>query len=256
MKVITISNLKGGVGKTTSAVNLAFSLSLMGKRILLIDADPQANLTPFFAKANQYGTTIRDALYLSGAGQSIKRCIKRSRYPGISIIRGDTGLTEEEGIHMEGLMKEIVCSGMEDTYDFCIIDTRPAFENITSSAIVGSDLILTPVCLDKFCRDNLGLVDEYMDSIPEETRPDWRVFATKVDGSRKAQRNIFADLMEKHEYPFLNTCISRSAAVDNALEYYKPVQKHRSGSPVASDYMELAREVMGLFGEEAVHGKL
>lgn len=251
MRTITISNLKGGVGKTTSAVNLAFSLSLMGKRVLVVDADPQTNLTPFFTNANPNGHTLRDVL---NRPDQVKCCVYRSRYAKVDIIKGDTGIQEEEVCTVWVIDRALHIVG--ERYDYCVIDTRPAFERLTEAAFHASDMILTPACLDKFCRDNLALVEDYISDNfggdPDELQPIWRIFATKVDEGRRAQRKIFADLMEKHEYSFLHTCISRSAVVDNALEYYKPVQKHRSGSPVTADYMELAREVMELFqGREA-----
>lgn len=239
MRVIVNGNLKGGTGKTTSAVNLAYSLSQLGKRGLVIDADPQTNLTPFFTKANMNGRTIWDVLQ---EPQKVKRCIYHSRYPGIDIIKGNTALREKDVVSEEWL--SIVIDTVQEEYDFCIIDTRPAFENITASAIASADMLLTPVCLDNFCRDNLALVEDFVESIPKEHRPEWKVFATKVDGGRKAQREIYEDLLTKHDYPFLETCISRSAVIDNALKKYKPVMKHRSRSQVAQDYIDLAKEVM------------
>ena len=239
MYTYTISNLKGGVGKTTSAVNLAYSLSILEKRVLVIDADPQANLTPFFLKVNQRGKTLLDVFK---EPKKVKSCIYTSRYPGIEIIKGNTALQEEDaeaGWQLKEALEELV-----DAYDCCIIDTRPAFEAITLSAILASDMLLTPACLDKFCRDNLALVDEFLDTIPEDCRPEWHVFATKVDCSRKAQRNIYEDLLARHDYPFFENCISRSAAVDNALELYKPVLRHRAKNQVAQDYLDLAKELL------------
>ena len=84
MKIITVGNLKGGTGKTTSTVNLAYSMSLLSRKVLVIDADPQTNLTPFFTKANQNGYTVRH-LIKNEAG--ISRAIYRSKYKNIDIIK-------------------------------------------------------------------------------------------------------------------------------------------------------------------------
>lgn len=242
MKTITIGNLKGGVGKTTTAVNLAYSLSLQEKRVLVIDADPQTNVTPFFTKANSQGRTLMDVLEHP---EKMKRCIYKSKYPYIDIIKGNTEIVEADAGEL-GLSQALGL--VENQYDYCVIDTRPAFENLTADALYASDIMLTPVCLDKFCRDNLALVDEYLDRLEAETGHNitWKIFANKVDSARKAQRKIFEDLVTKHDYPLLETCVSRSAVVDNALELYKPVQKHRRSSQVARDYEELAKEVAGL----------
>lgn len=247
MKTIVTGNLKGGTGKTTSAANLAYSLSTLEKKVLVIDADPQANLTPFFIKTSRNGHTLHEMLEKP---EKIRRCIYHSRYQGIDIIKGDTSLQENDV--MNGDWMEHALWVVQERYDFCIIDTRPAFERIAVSAMMAADILLTPVCLDKFCRDNLALVDEFLSGMPEQLRPEWKIFANKVDSQRKSQRKIYKDLMEKHDYPFLETCISRSAVVDNALEYYKPVKKHRSGSQVAQDYIDLAEELLELVEKEGV----
>lgn len=247
MKTIVIGNLKGGTGKTTSAANLAYSFSTFKKRVLVIDADPQTNLTPFFAKAGGNGKTLYKVLEEAG---KVKHCICHSKYPGIDIIKGDTSLQENDVTKGDWL--EHALWVVQDKYDYCIIDTRPAFERIAVSVMMAADILLTPVCLDKFCRDNLALVEEFLSGMPEKYRPDWKIFANKVDSRRRSQRNIYKDLMEKHDYPFLETCISRSATVDNALEYYKPVKKHRSGSQVARDYMDLAEELLALTEKKGV----
>lgn len=137
---------------------------------------------------------------------------------------------------------------IQESYDICIIDTRPAFESIAHAVILTADVLLTPVYLDNFCRDNLALVEDYLDSLPETYAPEWKIMAVKVDASRRAQKEIYTDLMDKHSYPFLNTCISSSAAADNALSLYKPLKKHRSKSQIAEDYADLAEELLGLEG--------
>lgn len=247
MITIMIGNLKGGTGKTTSAANLAYSLSTYEKRVLVIDAEPQRNLTPFFVNTVGSGQTLQTVLEKP---EKIRRCIYHSRYSGIDIIKGSTLLQEDDVLQGDWL--EHALWVVQERYDYCIIDTRPAFEKITVSAMIAADMLLTPVCLDKFCRDNLTLVEEFLSSMPEELRPEWKIFANKVDSRRKSQRKIYKDLMEKHDYPFLESCISHSAVIDNALEYYKPVKKHRSGSQVAQDYMDLAEELLQLAGKKGV----
>lgn len=242
MSTCVMGNLKGGVGKTTSAVNLSYCLSLLGKKVLVIDGDTQTNLTPFFTKANQNGRTIWDVI---DDPRKVKSCIYRTRYKGIDIIKGDTALRETDVTDENWLVN--VVEQLQDAYDICVIDTRPAFEAITVSALKAADMLLTPVCLDKFCRDNLALVDDFLSNMQGD-RPKWNVFATKVDANRKAQRSIYEDLLTKHDYPFMETCISRSAVIDNALEHYKPVIRRRSNSQVAIDYMDLAKELLSLEG--------
>lgn len=240
MKCYVIGNLKGGVGKTTTAVNLAYSMSRLGQRVLLVDMDPQTNLTPFFAKVNGNGHNIKTVLQHP---HTVKSAIYRTRYRGIDIIKGNTGLLERDAANIENLSKAL--SLVKEKYDICIIDTRPAIEQITTSALAAADVLLTPVCLDKFCRDNLLLVEEkYHDLLEDYPEIQWKIFANKVENKR-TQRNTYLDMVEKHCWDIMETCISKGAVVENALEHYKPVMKHRSHSQVAMDFMDLATELQG-----------
>lgn len=238
MKTYTIGNLKGGVGKTTSAVNLAYSMSYLGKRVLVIDLDPQTNLTPFFVKANASGHTVCDVLHRP---EIIRSTIYRSKYKGIDIIKGNRNLKEKDA-KSEHLLYEAL-KRIEDRYDICIIDTRPAFENLTRNAIYAADVLLVPVCLDRFGRDNLLLVEEQYQSMDLENT-EMKIFANKVE-NKKSQRNTYIDMVQCHSWQFLDTCISNGAVAANALYLYKPIMKHRPGSQLSQDYLDLAKELLG-----------
>lgn len=242
MITITISNLKGGVGKTTSAVNIAWSLAYEGKHVLVVDADPQCNLTPFFQRDNSKSHTIADLLEKP---ENFRSCICRSRLKNIDIIKGCTEILEAEREEEEALFGAFKNIQKEkgDMYDYMIIDTRPSFSGLTEAAILAADILLTPVCLDKFCRDNLALVDTYLDSVPSNIRPVWKIFVNKVYPKRKVQKAIVSDLCKKHDYPIMESCITGSETVNTALQLYKPVQKHRSGCKVCVDYMNLVDEI-------------
>ena len=242
MKTYVITNLKGGVGKTTTAANLGYSMAVLGgKRILLVDADPQSNLTPFFTKNHgDSGRTIREVFKHPAR---IKHIIVKSKYENIDIIKGSVRLKEADAANEYALSEAL--NHVKDEYDICIIDTRPAIEQITRSALHTGDVFLTPVLLDKFCRDNLLLLEDELQSIEYEKETQWKIFANKVENKR-SQRNTYADMVGKHDWQFCETCVSKGAVVENALELYKPVIRHRSRSVVAQDYMDLAGELLGI----------
>ena len=189
MKRFVIGNLKGGVGKTTTAVNLAYSMAKLGKKVLVLDADPQTNLTPFFIKVNANGHTIKTVLQHPNL---VRSAIYRTRYANIDIIKGSTDLVENDAYDTNALLKALM--QIQDRYDVCIMDTRPAMELITTSALYAADVLITPVCLDKFCRDNLLLVEDKYHHLQEQgVGVEWKIFANKVENKR-AQKHTYIDI--------------------------------------------------------------
>jgi len=242
MKVYAVWNLKGGTGKTTSTVNIAYNYSLEGKRVLIIDNDPQSNATPFFRKANERGYTIRD---LYKEAKQIRKCIYRTKYKGIDIVRGSSYLTEKCAEQEDYLLKKALKEVKED-YDIVLIDCRPSFEALTRNALFASDTLITPILLDGYCRDNLNLVErayEEINAVLEDKELHWVVFANRVE-NHKNQKLIYKDLIEKHLFPITNTCISNRVAVASAAAIRKPLLKHRKKDTVTQDYLELLKELV------------
>lgn len=236
MKTYVVGNLKGGVGKTTTTVNLAYSLSLLNQKVLVVDCDPQCNTTVFFSKVNAKGVTIKQ---IFENPEKIKTY--KTKYANIDLVKGFPEVT----VYSETALNEALAH-VKDRYDICLIDSRPVFDDLTKNAVYAADVLLTPIKFDNFCRDNLALVeDAYHEFAEVNLNLEWYVFANMV-ARAKAQKIASEDLIARHAYPVLDTCISRSAVVDNALSLYKPVAKHRSDSIVASDFMELATELLAL----------
>ena len=241
MKATTISiwNMKGGVGKTTSTINLAYELSKMGQRTLVLDMDPQVNCTPVFADISDKNKTVIDVLK---SGHVTRSCIYRSRYDNIDIIKGSSNLTEN---YSPEILKEAL-KDVQDNYSIILIDCRPSFEALTQNAVFASDLVLTPVVLDRFCFDNLKLVEHIFREAHVSAR--WKCFANRVR-QIKSHMEIYAEVVGQNQYPFLGVCVEEHAAIANALVYRKPVRLHQSGSRAARDYIDLAACV-----KEVPHG--
>lgn len=193
---------------------------------------------PVFYQSKRKRTHDQNSAATSKPGA---QCHLPARYANIDIIKGSTDLVENDAYDTNALLKALM--QIQDRYDVCIMDTRPAMELITTSALYAADVLITPVCLDKFCRDNLLLVEDKYHHLQEQgVGVEWKIFANKVENKR-AQKHTYIDMVERHCWPFMETCISKGAVVENALEYYKPVMKHRSKSQVALDFMDLAMEL-------------
>ena len=240
MKTIVVWNMKGGTGKTTTALNLAFEFSAEGKAVLCIDLDGQCNLTSYFEpRIDRQRPAITEIIMKK---QDLASGITHSQYHEMDFIAGSekTGfLAQADSNRLVTCLKDV-----EDLYDVCIIDCHPDFSTVTQAAVLASDFILVPILLDGFSRDNLNLVFSNLMQLEEQTGREFSamVLANRVR-NRKSQRLIYEDLVRRHDYPILNTCISDYACVGNALLLRKPVRLHRSRSIPAQDYRELSEEV-------------
>lgn len=247
MRVYAVWNGKGGTGKTTTAVNLAYNLSVLGQKVLLVDLDPQTNATPFFTKANENAYTVRNLFRdLFEHPEKVKRCIYRSKYPLLDVIKGDTHLSEADA-HDDYTIKDALWN-VKAEYDVAVIDCRPSFENLTRNALCAADILVTPIQLDGYCKDNLALVQRMYDEILADYSDheiEWKVFANRVK-LLKSSRNIYSELMTKYTYPLVTTCVSDRAAVSSATVAKKPLLKHRKNDAATEDFMSLTRELMGV----------
>lgn len=246
MKLVAVGNFRGGIGKTTTTVNLAHTFAKMGQKVLVIDGDPQNNTTPFFTKVKENGKSIVEAIK---APERAKEYVEASKYTNVDILKGSTALMGEELSQSDIAWLVKVKETLEHDYDICVVDTNPNLSSLTVSVLVAADLLLTPIGLNESCRDNLALLQEKIEPVIEQGLV-WRVFAMKVDLNRKAQKQSLDDIVNKHSYPFLDHYISRAADVDNAWRYYKPVERHRSKSVVVEEFYALAKEVYEMLESE------
>lgn len=243
MKVLAIGSYKGGTGKTTTAVNLAYNLSARGKKVLLIDTDPQANATYMFAKVNDNNYTLADLF----SGAKITRCIYRTKHEWLDIIKSTSRMEEAEG------EPETLKSSLADVagrYDYAVIDCHPSMQLPTIASMIAADELLIPFEPDGYGRNGLILLQDYIDQIRDSYNPDlsYHVFITKFSG-RASQGRLVNDLMEKYDFPVLNTVIRSRESVNTSVVARKPLLKHRSFSAATKDYMDLTAEVMALFEE-------
>lgn len=249
MITITVWNMKGGTGKSTITFNLANSLRMKGARVLVLDLDVQANLTSFFEKdIDRVKANRADIAKMVEENIPLKKCIYRSRFKGLDFVKGSNGIFLFENFLS---LKEMLTT-VENIYDFCLIDCHP--DNLTSSknALAAADLVLVPILLDGFSRDNLNLVTREIGFVEGlvDADIDYRVLVNRLRNLR-TQSEIFYDLIKNHDYPRMETAITDANDVCSALAVHKPLAQHRSKSNVTNDFANLANEIYSIFGLEA-----
>ncbi len=242
MKIITVWNLKGGTGKTTTTFNLAANLAHDNK-VLLLDLDMQANLTSFFdVDTKRYKTSRPDiAALLNSTDLLISKSIYHSRFDNIDYIKGSNDVMKIQLSDINVLGSHLAEIAFE--YDICLIDCHPDASMLSENALAIADLVLIPINLDGFSRDNLNLViKEIIDLESRCGEINFKILVNKLKNLR-SQRLVYKDLIENHDYPVLATSVSDYSGIQSALLRHKPLYMHRRKSAVNEDYIELANEV-------------
>jgi ATPases involved in chromosome partitioning len=232
--VIGIVNRKGGVGKTTTVKNLAYSLALLKKRVLVMDFDPQCNSTKGLCK-RKFDKNISDVL----AGKDIKRCIYHTRH-NMDIIPGDQylGSTKiEKNILNEQLDK------IKDEYDYILGDTSPFFNELIAEILLSSHLIIIPTEIEVDSLDGMTTaINELLYLCGHKVK--YKLLFTKVTNLKSVNDDI-KDLDSVLKKERMKTVIRyHRYAVARARKYQQPLAKRYKMASVTKDYKALAKEIV------------
>ena len=247
--IICIANQKGGVGKTTTSLNVSASLSLMGKNTLLVDTDPQAHSTISFVKnPEEYTESLYDVLVSSS---NIEKVIVRSTIPGldmaiskISMAKIESSLLGEIDSHYR--LKDVLDS-VKRKYDFIIIDTPPNLGLITLNALVASDRIIIPIQSSYLCLEGTDDLLETIDKVRKVANPNLQVIGVLITLHDK-RTNISKDVVERIKGVFGNkvfgTIISKSVKLEESPAYKESVFTYAPNSVGALQYNKVAEELI------------
>src|SRR6184192_2129836 len=258
MRIVALANQKGGVGKTTTAVNLGAALAELGHHILLIDLDPQANATSSFGLQGADETSLYDPLLGDG---SITEKILPTERDGFFIVPADLDLAGAEveiarmPNHLTRLAETLKPLQTDDTFDFVLLDCPPSLGILMSNALAAADELLTPIQCEYFALEGLvkivRVVEQILGSGANERLELGGIVMTMFDARTNLSQQVVADVRKHFGERVYETVIPRSVRLSEAPSFGKSILEYASSGVAAQAYRALAREFMKRHGSPA-----
>lgn len=248
-RIISISNQKGGVGKTTTAINLSACLAENKKKVLLIDMDPQCNATSGLGILKK---DVKKTTYMLMLGDcSVKSAISKTSYKNLDIIPSENSLSgvEIELINTKNvqyILKQSI-QPIVDSYDYIIIDCPPSLNLLTVNAMTASDSIIVPIQCEYYALEGLTMLMKIIDMVQDKLNPDIvieGILFTMYDGRTNLSSDVVDNVKSNLNVNIYNTLIPRNIKIAEAPSYGQPINVYDPKSKGSLAYKQFAKEVI------------
>lgn len=246
-KIISVVNQKGGVGKTTTAVNLASGIGLLGKKVLLVDADPQGNTTSGYG-INKKSVEFSSYNILNGTAK-VNQTIIKTQFKNVDVIPSsmDLAAAEIELIEMENRQEKLkmALAAVRENYDYIFIDCPPSLGLITINALCASDTFLVPIQCEYYAMEGLSQLMSTVRQIKRlynETLELEGVILTMYDGRLNLTQQVVGEIKKFFDKKLFSTPVPRGVRLSEAPSFGLPIQYYDKRSKGALAYDALAKE--------------
>ena len=260
-RIISICNQKGGTGKTTTTVNLSAELASLGKKILVIDVDPQGNATSGLGvNKSELEKSVYDVLL---GRSSVEEVIVRDAQPGLDVLPCNISLTGAEielvgAISRESRLKSAL-SSVKDQYDFIFIDSPPSLGLLTLNSLCASESILIPIQCEFYALEGVSQLLNTLNLVRDGLNPNLKiegVLLTMADFRTNLTTEVINEIRAYFKDKVYKTIIPRNIRLSEAPSHGKPISQYDHGSIGAVRYRELAKEVLGEVANYMQHNRM